>query len=204
MKRRQIVACGYCDLLVNHEHGHGSGRHKAVCPRCGSSLYVMKGNTLPLSLSLVITGCLLIVPAFTTPIFILRSMGNVRMNTMFTGIVELFIQGLWDIALLVLVTSVLFPVLKMFFLLYTLSGITLGRLLPATGPVFRWYHHMQEWAMVDVFVLGIMVALTKLDSFAQVSLGLGFWSLCAMLTLSTFASFFLNVDMAWQEIDRLR
>jgi paraquat-inducible protein A len=130
-------------------------------------------------------------------------MGNVRMNTLFTGVAELFVQGLWDMALLVLLTSIIFPVLKMVLLLYTLTGISIGRLFPGTGSVFRWYHYLQEWAMVDVFVLGVMVALTKLDSFADVSLGLGFWSLCVMLTLSTFASFFLNVDLAWREIERL-
>ena len=203
MGRKQVIGCVYCDLLVDRPQIHGSGRYKVVCPRCGSSLYVVKGNTLPLSLSLVVTGCFLIIPAFTTPVFILTSMGNVRMNTLFTGVAELFVQGLWDIALLVLFTSIIFPVLKMILLLYTLAGISIGRLFPATGCVFRWYHYLQEWAMVDVFVLGIMVALTKLGTFADVSLGLGFWSLCVMLTLSTFAGFFLNVDLTWQEIDRL-
>ena len=57
--------------------------------------------------------------------------------------------------------------------------------------------------MVDVFMLGVMVALTKLDSFAHVSLGLGFWSLAVMLVLSTLAGFFLNKELAWQEIERL-
>ncbi len=203
MTQKQVIGCIYCDLLIDQKRSLGLGKYKAVCPRCGGPLYAVKGDTLLLSLSLVLTACLLIIPAFTTPIFVLTSIGNVRMNSMFTGIRELFVQGLWDIALLVLLTSVFFPFLKMFLLLYTLSGIYFERLLPATGRVFRWYYHLQEWAMVDVFVLGIMVALTKLDTFADVNLGLGFWSLCVMLTLSTFASFFLNEELAWQEIERL-
>ncbi len=203
MSPKQDVGCARCDLLMSRQEAYGSGRYKAVCPRCGTSLYIVKGSSLLLSLSLVVTGCLLIIPAFTTPIFILTSMGNVRMNTMFTGVAELFIQGLWDIALLVLLTSIVFPITRMILLLYTLIGINAGRLFPGTGRVFRWYHHLQEWAMVDVFVLGVMVALTKLDTFATVNLGLGFWSLCVMLTLNTFASFFLNIDLAWKEIERL-
>lgn len=203
MNLKQVVSCVYCDLLLDYKHTHGAGRYKAVCPRCGSSLYAVKGMTLSLSLALVVSSYLLIIPAFFAPIFILTTMGHERMNSVFTGVVELFIQGLWDIALLVLLTAVLFPMLNMTLLLYTLVGIGAGRLLPGTGRVFRWHYYLQEWAMVDVFVLGIMVALTKLDTFAQVNLGLGFWALCVMLTLSTFASFFLNNDLAWHEIERL-
>ena len=203
MSHSQVVGCRYCDLLLDCKHSHGSGKDKAVCPRCGSSLHVLKGSTLAPALSLLVTSYLLIIPAFTAPIFILSTMGNVKMNSVFTGVVELFLQGLWDIALLVLLTAVLFPVIKMTLLLYTLVGVSIGVLFPGTGQIFRWYHYLQEWAMVDVFMLGVMVALTKLDTFAQVSLGLGFWSLCAMLSLSTFASFFLNVELTWHEIERL-
>ncbi|MDA3833296.1 MAG: paraquat-inducible protein A, partial [Spirochaetales bacterium] len=197
MTLKQAIGCAHCDLLVDHQLGHGSGRYKATCPRCGGSLYIVNGNTLSVSLALVISGCLIMIPAYTMPVFILTSMGNVRMNTLFTGVVELFVQGLWDIALLVLLTSILFPILKLLFLSYTLIGITSGRLFPRTAVVFRWYHYLQEWAMVDVFMLGIMVALTKLDSFADVALGFGFWSLAIMLSLSTLAGFFLNRDLAW-------
>lgn len=203
MSQRQVIGCAYCDLLLDYKQTHGLGRYKAVCPRCGGSLYVVKGLTLSLSLSLLVTSYLLIVPAFAAPIFILTAMGDVRMNSIFTGVVELFLQGLWDIALLVLLTAVLFPVVKMTLLLYTLVGINSGWLFPGTGRVFRWYHHLQEWAMVDVFVLGVMVALTKLDTFADVSLGLGFWTLCLMLSLNTFTSFFLNEGLVWQEVERL-
>ncbi len=203
VSQKQVIGCAYCDLLLDYKQAHGLGRYKAVCPRCGSSLYVIKGVTLSLSLSLLVTSYLLVVPAFAAPIFILTAMGDVRMNSIFTGVVELFQQGLWDIALLVLLTAVLFPVVKMTMLLYTLVGINSGRLFSGTGRVFRWYHHLQEWAMVDVFVLGVMVALTKLDTFANVSLGLGFWTLCLMLSLNTFTSFFLNEGLVWQEIERL-
>lgn len=203
MGLKQVMGCGHCDLLVEQQQECGSERCRALCPRCGSSLYVMNGETLSLSLALALAGCFLMIPAYTTPVFILTSMGNVRMNTLFTGVGELFIQGLWDIALLVLLTSVLFPVMKALFLVYTLGGIVSGRILPGTGPVFRWYHHLQEWAMLDVLMLGALVALTKLDSFADVSLGFGFWCFGGMLSLTALADFFLNEAQTWQEIERL-
>ena len=47
----------------------------------------------------------------------------------------------------------------------------------------RMYRHSREWAMTDIFLLGILIAMTKLGDMASVTPGPGLFCLVVAVLL---------------------
>jgi len=197
-----MIACHDCDGLFPFEAIKPG--QCARCPRCGAVLYQPKNDTVERSLALVLTGLILYIPANVSPIFILKTMGNVRENIMLSGVIELFRQGLWDLAVLVFCASILIPLVKLTTLFYVLTAAKLRRKFAGAAKVFRVYRFIDEWGMLEVYMLGILVALTKLGAFADVYLGLGFYSFIGLLLITVFSSASLDSQFVWNELEALK
>jgi len=48
-------------------------------------------------------------------------------------------------------------------------------------PVTKLMQGLQSWVMVEVFFLGTLVSLLKLVKLADITLGLGFWSMVGLM-----------------------
>lgn len=196
------IACRYCDLLVQGDIRVAGQR--ARCPRCGGTLYTCKTDSVHRSFVLVLAGLLLYIPANFFPIFILKTMGNVRYNTLLSGVLEFGRQGLWDIAMLVFLTSMVVPLIKLLCLFFVLFSVQINRRLPGTAFCLRWYHNLDEWGMLGVFMLAMLVALTKLDTFARVYIGVGFYSFIGLLLITKMVSTCLDEYYLWQRLEDLQ
>jgi paraquat-inducible protein A len=53
------------------------------------------------------------------------------------------------------------------------------------------------WGMVDVYMLGVLVALTKLKDLAMVSLGVGFYSFIGLFIVSLWLAASLDPVHLW-------
>jgi len=130
-----MIACHDCDGLFPLEAIRLG--QCAKCPRCGAVLCQPKKDTVERSLALVLTGLILYIPANVYPIFILKTMGNVRENIMLSGVIELFRQGLWDLAVLVFCASILVPLVKLTTLFYVLAAAKLRQKFAGVAKIFR-------------------------------------------------------------------
>ena len=79
----------------------------------------------------------------------------------------------------------------------------LGRASPWLKPAGRILYSLQEWSMVEVFLIGVVVSLVKLASMASVQLGLSFWAYAAFGVCFTLAMSTLDRFHCWQSIERL-
>jgi len=52
-----------------------------------------------------------------------------------------------------------------------------------TGELLRWLSHLQVWSMLEVVMLGILVALTKIAQLATVDPGIGMYAFGAVVML---------------------
>ena len=86
-------------------------------------------------------------------------------------------------------------------LLLLLHGALLWRprakMLPLLG---RMLYEVEHWNMVEVFVVGVLVSLTKLASMATVSYGLSFWTYLAFAACLVVAGNAVDRHALWRAI----
>ncbi len=197
-----IIACHDCDLLHRlPEQATGT----LLCSRCGGVLRRKKPETVERALAWTSAALILFVLSNSFPFLAMKSGGFVQETTLLTGIHELWKQELYGLASLVLLTCVLVPLAQMLGLLYILLPLKLG-LRPASGAarVFRLVQEVAPWGMMEVFMMGILVALVKLGHMATIVPGISVFSFGALIFVMAAAFSCLDPQLLWDRLDLRR
>lgn len=194
----ELVACHDCDLIhrIPVEGEGSSGR----CVRCGAVLYNSKRNTVERTLALAIAGAVLFAVANLFPFLAFDMQGRVTQTTLLSGVRELWSQGMGPMAALVLLTAVLAPGLQLLALLWVLVPLQGGRqpwLLPLA---LRFLRVLERWSMMEVFLIGILVALVKLGDMAEIVPGLAIYAFAVLILVLAGASAALDRRALWRQV----
>jgi paraquat-inducible protein A len=116
------------------------------------------------------------------------------------GVVSLADSNQWFVALIVLLASIVIPVVKLTGLLFLVVSVRfrLGRRLRDRTRFYRFIDAVGPWAMLDVFLLAVLVALVKLGSIATILPGPGLIAFSAVVVLTMLASASFDPRMIWQ------
>ena len=197
-----IVACHDCDLL-NRLPGQSTAT--ILCARCGAVLRRAKPNSIERSLALTLCGLILFVLSNSFPFLAMKTGGFVQETTLLTGIHELWKQELYGLATLVLLTCVLVPLAQMTGLLYILAPLHWARgPAPFAARVFRLVQEVAPWGMMEVFMVGILVALVKLGHMATIIPGVSVFSFGALIFVMAAAFTSLDPPLLWDRLDLRR
>jgi paraquat-inducible protein A len=153
-------------------------------------------------LALAVTGLLLMVVANLMPFMSLRMEGRIQDASLASGAIDLARQGLWPLAALVLLMTIVAPTLKLGATLYVLAGMRLRHPPRTLRAVARWLDRLHPWAMIEVYILGIFVAYVKLVAFATVVLGLAVYSLAALMVVMAALDALLDYEAVWEALER--
>lgn len=191
-----LVACHECDLLMRKpsiEDGE-----KVECPRCGYELYNHRHQIIRRSMALVLAALLLYIPANFLPIIELNLLGQETQDTVWSGVVGLYDSGMQPVAMVVFLCSMVIPLLKLLSQLCVLLSIRfdVGRSYGLL--IYRMYHHMREWGMLEVYLMGILVAVVKLADIADLSFGLGLGCFITLLLLQVWLEVTMSPHQIWQ------
>jgi paraquat-inducible protein A len=197
-----LIACGECDLLIRLAEARESPHYSALCPRCGALLYHHSRHSLENTLALACACLVLLVVANTFPVVGLNIQGQRIDTTVVSAALQLWREDMPAVAILVMVTTTLTPLVEISGIIWLVLPLMLGRRPPAFARVFRALQAAHPWAMVEVFILGILVALVKLSHLADVLPGPAM--LCfglLMLLLTTISAIIEPRDLwqAWEE-----
>jgi paraquat-inducible protein A len=202
MNAARLIACHECDLL-QRETALASGG-TARCVRCGATLYRRPPASVDRSLALTLAAMVLFVVANTFPIVGLSVNGTLVETTLFGAVRVLYDDGVWPLAGLVFATTLLMPLLDMAAVAYVLLPLRTGHIPRRPDIVLRVLRHVTPWGMIEVLILGMLVALVKLAAIATVVPGIAMWAFGGvMLLLAAAASTFDPHDI-WTRIDRAR
>lgn len=196
------LACPDCDLLVR---GAPPGRGQQLeCPRCGAELLQRSSPSLQVPLAFAVTAALLLVLANAFPILQLDAHGRHADTTLWGTVRMMHADGMTSVAALVFVTVIAAPLLEVAAVLYLLLPLAAGRVPAGVAPVSRLVAAIRPWGMVEVFMLGALVAAVKLAQLAQLHTGLALWS-CAglMACVATVAATF-DDQRLWRRVELLR
>ena len=197
-----MIACEFCDLL-HRTRPLGPGQ-KARCSRCGGVLMKRSRDPVEGTLALAVAALVLLVLANGFPFLRIGLEGQVRENTIATGVLGLWSAGATLLALLILFTTILAPALRIVGLLYVLLPLSLGRVPPAVAGALRFQEGMVSWAMLDVYMLALLVILVKLAQMARIELMTGAWSFVGLFIVLALVSASYDRDALWERVETLR
>ena len=194
-----LLACHDCDLLFRKPHlWH---REKVVCSRCGAVLYRHQPDSVGRALNYTLASLIVFVLANAYPLLAFKLQGQVQLCDLISGVKELYRQGYWELAVLVFTVSILTPFLKITSLLYVLFPLRFNRRPWQLAYVFRWVETLRPWAMTEVFLLGIIVAIVKLRDIATIVTGVGLYSFVALIVLMAAADAALEPHDIWEQVE---
>ncbi len=201
-----LTACPDCDLLLNETkiRERASKDWKSRCPRCGSILYSPRQNTVERTLALSLTGLILFFPAMLLPVMRLDAMGLEAATNLVHGISVLFQSGFHAVAVLTLLTGVAVPFIKLLLLFIVSLGISSKSKSSLLMDFFRLYQALDEWGMLEIYMLGILVSIMKLKDLAQLSYGLGLLCFVVLLIISLCTAISLDEHRYWSLMERDR
>jgi len=174
----------------------------AKCTRCGGLLYRRPRDSLNRALAFSLAAVVLLLLANLYPFMYFKFQGRVELNTMFTGVVRLWEWGDWPVAIVVMMASIVVPSLKVFGNLYLLAPLKLGCVPWKGARVFRFLRAAGPWGMLEVYMLGTLIAIGNLVSLASISMGVAFYSFCALMLVTTATTATLDPEIIWSKLDR--
>lgn len=197
-----IVVCKTCGLLQRTAALQlGS---VAECCRCGSTVGRYNSDSLARTAAFSLAALIFYVPANVYPILSMDFYGAYSENTVWEGCVKLFESGQWPVAVIVFFASILIPLVK---LLGLFSLVVTTKFRPARlRRGWTWIHKIIEaigpWAMLDVFLVAVLVALVKLGRLATVLPGPGLVMFTAVVVLTILASASFDPRLIWDDKDK--
>ena len=181
--RAGYLLCEECDAVYRERALDPDGVLR--CRRCGATL--ARGHGLPLDGQLALTlGALVVfLIGSLSPIVTLELQGIHSEATLLEATRETWQSGAHLVAVLSLATAFVFPLLVIALRLWVLLPLVLRRPVPLLAPVMRLEHWMLRWSMVEVFMLGVLIAVVRSAGVTHVVLGAGIFAYMALTVLLT-------------------
>ncbi|MFT8307935.1 paraquat-inducible protein A [Acetobacter malorum] len=192
-----VMECPCCGLVQKlPELKPGT---QARCPRCNQSLD-RRNKTAPIAtpLAFCITSAALYVAMLFSTLMMLDLYGRQRTVDILTGPIELLHEGWGEVGVLVAIATILAPgiVIAMMGMILTAA---LRPSLPAWVPhLMKWYEALRPWSMVEVYILGVFVAYTKLVDLAFVEVGAAVYLVAGLMVSMAATDATLDTEIIWR------
>jgi paraquat-inducible protein A len=193
-----LLACPDCDLLQRlPELPVGAS---ARCPRCDQELWRRREDSLDRTLALALAAALLYVIANSVPMLGLSAVGRTASTTVAGGALQLWQDGQQAVSVLVVFTALVAPALQI--------GLTLAIVLAAhrerpprwVTTLLRHHPTASTWSMLEVMMLGVLVALIKIADYATVVPGVALFALAALIFLLAAMQASFDPREVWDRI----
>ncbi|NII10079.1 paraquat-inducible protein A [Oleiagrimonas sp. C23AA] len=181
-----LIVCEHCDAV--YQRRTLARGESARCQRCHAVLYRAPWLSVHAMLALTVTAMLCFVMANSWPIVALGLNGKDNASTLWGAIIAVWGAGVPLIAVLAALTLFFFPLAQILLFTWVLMFLRFHRRPPAFAPAMRAIRLLRPWAMIEVFMLGTLVALTKVSSLFDLEMRPGvilFAGLTVTLTLVT-------------------
>lgn len=176
-----LIICEYCDAVY---HRRPVQKHQqARCVRCGGVLYRHKSLTVQQRLALSVTGAVLLIFANAYPVMTIGMQGLSNSATLWDSVLILSSGSITFIALVMALAIIFAPVLQIALLCWVLSFALAGRRAPGFAMSMRCLEGLRPWSMLEVGLLGALVAVIKLAGLLEVIPGIGLVALAALSML---------------------
>ena len=172
------------------------------CSRCGVSANARRRHSLQWTLALLLTSVMLYVPANLMPIMVTETLGNAYPSNIMAGVILLWSDGSYPVALVIFIASIMVPTLKM---------LAIGWLCwDASGRGRRNSHKMHliyevvefvgRWSMIDVFVIAVLSSLVRMGQLMKVYPAWGAVLFAMVVILTMIAAMAFDPRLIWDRV----
>ena len=194
-----VVACLDCDLLQRIPEVPAGASVR--CPRCDRELWRHKPDSYNRTFALTLGALVLYLIANCVPMLGLNAVGREAFTTVVGGAQQLWLDGQQVVAVLVLFAAVVSPALQIIFLLLIVIGCRKEHPPFWVGLFLRHLKFTRTWSMIEVMLLGVLVALTKIADYAHVILGTALFALFALVFLLAAIQSSFDPREVWERIE---
>jgi paraquat-inducible protein A len=192
------IICEHCDSMF--ESVPLARGQKSQCTRCGAVLERAQRMSIQSLFALALTAAMLFILANAFPVISISMEGLSNQATLWAS-VEALAQGrITPMAAVTGLTIILAPLLQIALLCWLLGFATAGRAAPGFKACMRALEHLRPWSMLEVCLLGILVAIVKLAGMLDVHPGVGLWAL-AMLTVLLILISGKDIRRLWDDLE---
>lgn len=194
-----LIACLHCDLLQRLPELEAGA--SARCPRCSKELWRRREDSLNRTLALTLAAAVLYVIANSVPMLGLTIVGREASTTVFGGAEHLWDDGQQIVAALVLFTAIVAPALQIGLMLAIVLGAQREPAPRWVGTLLRHHPTTRIWSMIEVMMVGVLVALVKIADYATVIPGMALFVLWVLVFLLAGMQASFDPREVWERIE---
>ncbi|WP_339472175.1 MULTISPECIES: paraquat-inducible protein A [unclassified Pseudomonas] len=194
-----ILICTECHEL----NKQSADSDEQLCTRCGALIHARRPNSLTRTWALLITAAILYIPANLLPIMTVNSLGQGEPSTIMAGVIQLMQHGMYPIAAVVFIASILVPTFKLVGIGLLLFSVQRHQPLSAQQRIvmYRFIEFIGRWSMLDIFVIAILVAVVNFGRLASVEANLGAAAFASVVILTMFAAVTFDPRLIWDNTE---
>ncbi|AKS06554.1 MULTISPECIES: paraquat-inducible protein A [Pseudomonas] len=194
-----ILICTECHELNKQD----ADSDEQLCTRCGALIHARRPNSLTRTWALLITAAILYIPANLLPIMTVNSLGQGEPSTIMAGVIQLMQHGMYPIAAVVFIASILVPTFKLVGIGLLLFSVQRHQPLSAQQRIvmYRFIEFIGRWSMLDIFVIAILVAVVNFGRLASVEANLGAAAFASVVILTMFAAVTFDPRLIWDNTE---
>ncbi|MDR5615755.1 membrane integrity-associated transporter subunit PqiA [Arsenophonus sp.] len=188
---QNVRSCHICMAILPAE--------RKYCPRCHTKGYVRRPNSLQNTMALLLSSLVLYIPANVLPVMITNTLGSRLDSTIMSGVILLWGDGSYPVAIVIFIASIMVPSLKIVavgWLCFDAKGY--GNRDPARMHfIYELVEWVGRWSMIDVFVIAVLSSLVQMGRLMSVSPALGVILFAAVVILTMFAAMTFDPRLTW-------
>ncbi len=193
------LLCASCDLLmadITPPPGH-----TVRCPRCGRRLHRWKTNSIEKTIAISLTGLFLYLPANFMPLLTFDILGMNSSASLFASTLSMFHQGQYIVGILIILCGFFLPLLLLALIFSVSLALNRGWKHPGIARALTSIHHLREWAMVDVYLIGVFVTIIKMSHMATIYYDIGLFCFIGLVLSTIGALSALDRRLFWSRLD---
>ncbi len=176
-----------------------------ICPRCETKGHVRRKNSLQWTMALLVTSIMLYFPANILPIMITDLLGDKMPSTIMAGVVLLWGEGSYPVALVIFIASIMVPTLKMIaiaWLCWDAKGHG-KRDSERMHLIYEVVEFVGRWSMIDVFVIAVLSALVRIGGLMSIYPAIGALMFALVVIMTMFAAMTFDPRLSWDRESEL-
>lgn len=198
---QNICLCRCCHAILSMDYKR--------CPRCKKKSKMREKSNLQWTIALLITSLILYIPANIFGVMNTVFFGSTSSSTILDGVIYMWQEGDYPVALVIFIASVVIPVLKIISLSWLCYFVLVIRHKHRSdrfkmNNLYNIVEFIGRWSMIDIFVVSVVSTLIKNGEMMAVYPDVGAIYFASVVIITMVAAHKYDPRLIWDKIELLK